>query len=91
MGSGPFPPPPPFATLSYGKGLPICHLNMNLKWWLPYWYNNNKVGFHSFDMFFNQYFSFINYMVIYRKSQIILNTGNIHGVLLSLTYKANPA
>ena len=20
-----------FATLSYGKGLPICHLNMNLK------------------------------------------------------------
>ena len=47
------------------------------------------VGFHSFVMFFNQYFSFINYMVIYRKSQIILNTGNIYGVLLSFKDKVN--
>ena len=50
-----------------------------------------RVGFHSFVKFFNQYFSFINYKVIYRKSQIILNTGNIYGVLLSFMYKANPA
>ena len=40
--NGIWTPPPlsyPFA-LSYREGLPICYLNMKLKWWLLYWYNN---------------------------------------------------